>query len=435
MKDVNSTPRTSRTPQQKLGEIHGPNNAESPYQEVRSPVWLQEPKIQALIQVGKITTSLDTAQINMALDGALASLGLDREAESFEDLVHALETQGISVVDLADDEALEEQEDEQSDRKALEAEAEAAAGKITSSDPVRQYLQEIGQVALLTLAEEIALARRIEEGQVAAERLAGKEVLGQQEVRALQRIVEDGELARGHLIEANLRLVVSIAKKHTHRGVSFLDLVQEGNLGLMRAVEKYDYRKGFKFSTYATWWIRQSINRAIADQARTIRIPVHMVERMNKLARVLHGLRQELAREPKHDEIAEALRPEWTAEKVEEAIRLTREPISLDQPIGEEEDASYGDFIQDDAIESPMASADKALLQEALEQSLGRLTEREATVLRLRHGFVDGHEHTFGEVGAQFNVSRERIRQIELTALRKLKYHETRQRKLRDFLD
>jgi RNA polymerase primary sigma factor len=299
---------------------------------------------------------------------------------------------------------------------------------------VRQYLQEIGRVALLKLEEEISLARRIEEGEAAAERLT-QGALSERAGRGFKRVAEEGERARQELIEANLRLVVSIAKKYTHRGMSFLDLIQEGNLGLIRAVQKFEYRRRYKFSTYATWWIRQAINRAIADQSRTIRIPVHMVETVNKLSRASRDLHQELAREPSFDEISEVMGPAWNADKVEEVLLLTREPISLETPVGDEKETSYGDFIPDDCIESPLDSASKTLLNEALARALEKLSEREATVLKLRKGLVDGREHTLEEVGKHFGVTRERIRQIENKALRKLKYHETRNHKLRDFLD
>lgn len=273
------------------------------------------------------------------------------------------------------------------------------------SDPVRMYLREIGKIPLLTPEEEVELAKRVEEG--------------------------DPE-AKAKLIEANLRLVVSIAKKYIGRGMLFLDLIQEGNLGLIRAVEKFDYRKGFKFSTYATWWIRQAITRAIADQARTIRIPVHMVETINKLIRVSRQLVQQLGREPTAEEIAAEMG--IAPEKVEEIHRIAQEPVSLETPIGEEEDSELGDFLEDKDIPSPEEAAAQQLLREQLEEMLEELTDREREVLRLRFGLEDGHPYTLEEVGSRFGVTRERIRQIEAKALRKLR-HPSRSKKLRDYLD
>ena len=304
---------------------------------------------------------------------------------------------------------------------------------VGTADSVRQYLQEIGRVPLLKLEEEVSLARLIEEGQTAALDLS--EVgLSERAKRSLGRIAEEGGLARQRLIEANLRLVVSIAKRYSYRGLSFLDLIQEGNQGLIRAVEKFEYRRGFKFSTYATWWIRQAINRAIADQGRTIRLPVHMGEQVNKLNRVNRELAQELLREPTAEEVAATMGPDWTPDKIAEVRDLTRLPIPLENPVGDEGDAVYGDFIADDAP-SALDLASSVLLGEGLERALAKLTDREALVLKLRKGFVGGRERTLEEVGAQFGVTRERIRQIENKAIRKLKYHESRNRLLRDFLE
>jgi len=406
--------------------------------------WLQAEGIAKLIVRGQEAGSLDTEEISDAFRKAVEAQGLEPEDQSFEDLIEVLEGKGIVIADLADDEIIDEEEvdeDEElgrdDEREELEARAEAMAdARVKTNDPVRQYLQEIGRVKLLTLEEEIDLARRIEQGEAAKKQLEEQDdSLDERGHRRLKRVVEDGELARKHLIEANLRLVVSIAKKYNGRGMSFLDLIQEGNQGLIRAVEKFEYRRRYKFSTYATWWIRQAINRAIADQSRTIRIPVHMVETINKLTRAARRLQQELSREPTFEEIADAMGPEWTAEKVEEAFKLTREPFSLETPIGDEEDSFYGDFIPDDNVESPVDQASKIILSEELEEALGKLNEREAMVLKLRKGLVDGREHTLEEVGSHFGVTRERIRQIENKALRKLKYHESRTRKLRDFLD
>ncbi len=410
--------------------------------------WLQSPVISALVAHGlEAGGQLDTEEISDAFRRAVEEAGLDVEQESFEELMGHLEARGVAVADLADDELiddedldddeLEEESDDEMDREELEARAEAMAdARPKTNDPVRQYLQEIGRVKLLTLDEEIDLARRIEDGEASRAILAEWNNDGEERQRRRhQRIVEDGDLARKHLIEANLRLVVSIAKKYNGRGMSFLDLIQEGNQGLIRAVEKFEYRRRYKFSTYATWWIRQAINRAIADQSRTIRIPVHMVETINKLTRASRRLQQELSREPTFAEIADAMGPDWNAEKVEEAFKLTREPFSLETPIGDEEDSFYGDFIPDENIESPVDEASKNILSEELDEALNKLNEREAMVLKLRKGLVDGREHTLEEVGSHFGVTRERIRQIENKALRKLKYHESRTRKLRDFLD
>jgi len=411
------------------------------------PAWLDTDPIRKLIARGSEEGSLDSEEIAAAFAKAIEALGLDSDDQNFEELMERLEKRGIAIADLAEDEVIDEDDvdelegdDDEEDPdgiEALEARAEAMAdARVRTNDPVRQYLQEIGRVKLLTLEEEISLARRIEEGEAARDRLDEEDgEFAQRERRRLQRIVEDGDLARQHLIEANLRLVVSIAKKYNGRGMSFLDLIQEGNQGLIRAVEKFEYRRRYKFSTYATWWIRQAINRAIADQSRTIRIPVHMVETINKLTRASRRLQQELSREPSYEEIADAMGPEWNAEKVEEAFKLTREPFSLETPIGDEEDSFYGDFIPDEQIESPVDEASKIILSEELDEALGKLNEREAQVLKMRKGLVDGREHTLEEVGQFFGVTRERIRQIENKALRKLKYHESRTRKLRDFLE
>ena len=404
-----------------------------------APAWLETAPIQNLIASGQASGTLNTEEISAAFNSALAALELDGENE-FEDLMKVLEAKGVTIADLADDEILNDEdlddprEGDEESREEMEARAEEMAGpRLSTQDPVRQYLHEIGRVKLLTLEEEISLARRIEEGEAAIERL--EEALEGRASRSLQRVVEDGEWARQGLIEANLRLVVSIAKKYTGRGLSFLDLIQEGNQGLIRAVEKFEYRRRYKFSTYATWWIRQAINRAIADQARTIRIPVHMVETINKLARTARQLQQELSREAAYEEIADAMGPGWSAEKVEEVFKVSQEPVSLETPIGDEKDSFYGDFIPDDNIESPVDQASKTLLGEELDKALGKLTDRESMVLKMRKGLVDGREHTLEEVGEHFGVTRERIRQIENKALRKLKYHESRTRKLRDFLD
>ena len=305
-----------------------------------------------------------------------------------------------------------------------------------TGDPVRMYLKEIGKVPLLTAAQEVDLAMKIEAGLEAGKRLedafSSGTTLDRADKRRLSRIEQVGIDAKEQLVEANLRLVVSIAKRYVGRGMLFLDLIQEGNLGLIRAVEKFDYVKGFKFSTYATWWIRQAITRAIADQARTIRIPVHMVETINKLIRVQRGLLQELGREPSPEEIGEQM--EMTADRVREILKISQEPVSLETPIGEEEDSQLGDFIEDGEAVVPPDAASFSMLQEQLSKVLDGLAERERKVIELRFGLVDGHPRTLEEVGREFGVTRERIRQIESKTLCKLR-HPSRSSKLKDYLE
>jgi RNA polymerase primary sigma factor len=310
------------------------------------------------------------------------------------------------------------------------------------ADPVRFYLKEIGKVPLLSAEEEVALAQRIEAGAAAEMHLADRsavleeggqpEPLSDSEHRELVRLAQDGELAKSKLIEANLRLVVSIAKRYRNRNLAFLDLIQEGNLGLMRAVEKFDYTKGFKFSTYATWWIRQAITRAIADQARTIRIPVHMVETINKVVRVQRQLLQELGREPSVEEVAD--RSEMTVSRVREILRLNQDTVSLEQPMGDEDGFSLSDVIEDADAEVPADAAARAMLNAAVKEALSQLSDREQKVVRLRFGLDDGHMRTLEEVGKEFGVTRERIRQIEAKTLAKLR-HPIRSQRLRDYLE
>jgi RNA polymerase primary sigma factor len=312
-----------------------------------------------------------------------------------------------------------------------------------SFDPVRMYLKEIGKVPLLTAEQEVMLAKRIEAGMFADEKLNppvtdedGNPIepadISDNQRASLHAVQRDGELARRQLTEANLRLVVSIAKRYVGRGMALLDLIQEGNLGLIRAVEKFDYTKGFKFSTYATWWIRQAITRSIADQARTIRIPVHMVETMNKVLRVQRQMLQELGREPTVEEIA--LKVEMTPDKVREIQRIAQEPVSLETPVGEEDDSLLGDFVEDPNVIAPATAAARALLSEAIEEALQELNDRERAVVRLRFGLDDGQIRTLEEVGKEFGVTRERIRQIESKTLAKLR-HPTRSQRLRDYLE
>ena len=317
---------------------------------------------------------------------------------------------------------------------------------ISTEDPVKMYLKEIGKVPLLTADEEIELAKRMEAGDAAIanideakakyeeieDKKSKKATKLAKDIAAMQKDIDDGEAAKKRLAEANLRLVVSIAKRYVGRGMLFLDLIQEGNLGLIKAVEKFDYTKGYKFSTYATWWIRQAITRAIADQARTIRIPVHMVETINKLIRVSRQLLQEKGREPMPEEIAEEMN--IPVERVREILKISQEPVSLETPIGEEEDSHLGDFIQDDNVPAPADAATATLLREQLNKVLDTLAEREQKVLRLRFGLDDGKARTLEEVGKEFNVTRERIRQIEAKALRKLR-HPSRSKQLKDYLE
>ncbi len=321
-------------------------------------------------------------------------------------------------------------------RSSVRKRNEAANVTMLTGDPVRMYLKEIGKVPLLTAAEEIDLAMKIEAGVAATAELDKAEEEGREldrrEKRRLGRVEQVGLDAKQQLIEANLRLVVSIAKRYVGRGMLFLDLIQEGNLGLIRAVEKFDYTKGFKFSTYATWWIRQAITRAIADQARTIRIPVHMVETINKLVRIQRQLLQELGREPTPEEIGKEMG--LPAERVREIQKISQEPVSLETPIGEEEDSQLGDFIEDDAAVVPPDAASFSMLQEQLSKVLDGLAERERKVISLRFGLEDGHPRTLEEVGREFGVTRERIRQIESKTLAKLR-HPSRSSKLKDYLE
>jgi RNA polymerase primary sigma factor len=323
------------------------------------------------------------------------------------------------------------------DVASLRARDERAGGP--SSDPVRMYLKEIGKVPLLTGAQEVRLAKRIEAGLEAVHRIVQLEdqygdcsLVPDAELLPLEARVHDGFHAKRQLIEANLRLVVSIAKRYLGRGLLFLDLIQEGNLGLIRAVEKFDYTKGFKFSTYATWWIRQAITRAIADQARTIRIPVHMVETINKVLRVQRQMLQELGREPSVEELADKV--QMTPARVREIQRIAQEPVSLETPVGEEDDSHLGDFIEDQQAVAPAEAAARALLNEAVGEALDELTDRERQVVRLRFGLEDGQARTLEEVGKEFGVTRERIRQIEAKTLAKLR-HPIRSQRLRDYLD
>lgn len=332
--------------------------------------------------------------------------------------------------DLSDDMDDDENSIDDSISQLEQSFANASHAKI--NDPVKMYLKEIGQIPLLDPKEEPIIAKRIQDGAEAKEKLGSDPNLDEAEKKALDRKIDDGEQAKQLLISSNLRLVVSIAKKYVGRGMLFLDLIQEGNCGLIKAVEKFDYTKGFKFSTYATWWIRQSITRAIADQARTIRIPVHMVETINKLTRIQRQLVQDLGRDPLPEEIAEKMEG-ISAEKVREIQKIALDPVSLETPIGEEDDSHLGDFIEDKDTLSPDDYTNNQLLKDEINAVLQGLTEREEKVLRLRFGLLDGRTRTLEEVGKEFNVTRERIRQIEAKALRKLK-HPNRSKRLKDFV-
>ncbi len=369
------------------------------------PVTLEE-SIKKLIERGKKRGSLTYEEINAVFDNVD-----DVDPERIDAVFEEIAANSIEVV--------EEQKEE---KAAVEegADSDALPAGLSLDDPVRMYLKEIGRVPLLSMEEEKELAMAIEAGELEA----------QKNGQSQTRVTEHGFEAKRKLTEANLRLVVSIAKKYVGRGMLFLDLIQEGNLGLIRAVEKFDYRKGYKFSTYATWWIRQAITRALADQARTIRIPVHMVETINRLIKISRQLLQELGRDPTVEEIAHEMG--LTPEKVREVIKISQEPISLETPIGEEEDSHLGDFIEDQEAIAPAEAASVMLLKEKMQDVLKNLTDRERKVLVLRFGLEDGHQRTLEEVGQEFGVTRERIRQIEAKALRKLR-HPSRGKALKDY--
>ena len=403
-------------------------------------------RIKDLIKLGKTKKKiLEIAEIEEKFRD------MELDSERMEYIFDALEGSGIDVLRISGDD-----DDDVDDEIILAAEEEAVEVEkidlsvpegVSTEDPVRMYLKEIGKVSLLTADEEVELAQKMEFGLTAEEETeeleeelfdlddeadAARIAEINNRIAELDKDIKVGDVAKKKLAEANLRLVVSIAKRYVGRGMLFLDLIQEGNLGLIKAVEKFDYRKGYKFSTYATWWIRQAITRAIADQARTIRIPVHMVETINKLIRVSRQLLQELGREPTPEEIAKEMN--IPVERVREILKISQEPVSLETPIGEEEDSHLGDFIQDDNVPVPADAAAFTLLKEQLGEVLGTLTDREQKVLVLRFGLEDGRARTLEEVGKEFNVTRERIRQIEAKALRKLR-HPSRSRKLKDYLE
>jgi len=431
---------------------------------------LELPAVQTLVKMGKAKGNLTEEEIQ----GALSDI--DLSDEQFDNVYGLFGKSGIAIIEdtvhvpgvdaesdvLGPDADIHESHDGEHIAEDIPADVDAVAAAVDvpaekaavkakrkpkrrtdassvaplTSDPVRMYLKEIGKVSLLTARQEVDLAKKIEAGLAAAATVEEAEengvVLEKAEIRRLERIEQIGLNAKKQLVEANLRLVVSIAKRYVGRGMLFLDLIQEGNLGLIRAVEKFDYSKGFKFSTYATWWIRQAITRAIADQARTIRIPVHMVETINKLIRVQRQLLQELGREPLPEEIGEKM--EMTADRVREILKISQEPVSLETPIGEEEDSQLGDFIEDSEAVVPPEAASFSMLQEQLGKVLDSLSERERKVIELRFGLDDGHPRTLEEVGREFGVTRERIRQIESKTLCKLR-HPSRSSRLKDYLE
>ncbi|MCI9026997.1 MAG: RNA polymerase sigma factor RpoD [Lawsonibacter sp.] len=392
-------------------------------------------KLGELIERGKKKGNLSSSELLDVLeDMELGTEQMDKIYDTLENL--GIDTVGEDYIpDLADTvEPPVEEMEEISEEEIVDP--NALMDTFGTDDPVRMYLKEIGKVNLLTSEEEVELAQAMTAGNEAQAQLnelkeAGEEIPEELRIE-LEKTIKKGERARQRLAEANLRLVVSIAKRYVGRGMQFLDLIQEGNLGLIKAVEKFDYVKGFKFSTYATWWIRQAITRAIADQARTIRIPVHMVETINKVIRVSRQLLQELGHDPSAEEIAEEMN--MPAERVREIMKIAQEPVSLETPIGEEEDSHLGDFIPDEDASEPAEAASFTLLKEQLVEVLSTLTPREEKVLKLRFGIEDGRTRTLEEVGKEFNVTRERIRQIEAKALRKLR-HPSRSKKLKDFLN
>ena len=400
-------------------------------------------KIAELLDRGRKKGKLSSSELMEALEDlelegeqldklydTFESLGIDTAGEYYPDLEPLAELEDLTDLDQDAPPPADQLEDIPPEEIV---DPNALGDTFGIDDPVRMYLKEIGKVNLLSSEEEVSLAQAMSAGMAAEEQLQelGDE-LSEEDAAALKQIIKEGEKAKQRLAEANLRLVVSIAKRYVGRGMHFLDLIQEGNLGLIKAVEKFDYTKGYKFSTYATWWIRQAITRAIADQARTIRIPVHMVETINKVIRVSRQLLQELGHDPSPEEISAEMGMQ--VEKVREILKIAQEPVSLETPIGEEEDSHLGDFIPDEDASEPSEAASYTLLKEQLVEVLGTLTKREEKVLRLRFGIEDGRTRTLEEVGREFNVTRERIRQIEAKALRKLR-HPSRSKKLKDFLN
>ncbi len=390
----------------------------------------EHPAIQQLVEVGKQKNFVTYDDILRFFPEA------ERDIEQLDEAHAALQAAGVEVVDTVDGDDASEDELEETEAE-VETDSINDLGQddtylsaIDADDTIGLYLKEIGRVPLLTAAEEVSLAKRMEKAKFARERLAKGGLLPKKRAE-LQAVVEDGMAAREHLITANSRLVISVAKKYIGRGVPFLDLIQEGNIGLIRAAKKFDYHRGHKFSTYATWWIRQAVTRAIADQGRTIRVPVHMGDQINKMLRVSHQLTQDLGREPTTDELGDAL--SVTAKKVESIIQIARRPLSLETPTDEEEDSVLGDFIQDEDSPEPVEIATHNLLREQIAEVLNGLPPREVRILQLRYGLLDGESYTLEEVGKKMGVTRERVRQIEAQALSRLR-HPIHRRKLRDYL-
>ena len=397
-------------------ESKTPADAVSENGQPAAPAISREAAVKALIEKGKKRGSLTYDEI-----AAVSAAYDEDDPEKGNELVEEIMGQGIEITELPD--AGEQEKDEPEAVEEAPEDLSLVPG-VALDDPVRMYLKEIGRVPLLAMAQEQELAKTIELAELEIERAK------HEGVQPNVTIVDAGDAAKRDLTEANLRLVVSIAKKYVGRGMQFLDLIQEGNLGLIRAVEKFEYRKGYKFSTYATWWIRQAITRALADQARTIRIPVHMVETINRLVKISRQLLQELGRDPSVEEIAKEM--ELSPDKVREVMKIAQEPISLETPIGEEEDSHLGDFIEDPEAVAPAEAASVTMLKQKMGDVLRNLTERERKVLVLRFGLEDGHQRTLEEVGQEFGVTRERIRQIEAKALRKLR-HPSRGKALKDY--
>ena len=439
-KEMNEHDQEKQVLTEEKQEQSPPIDATTSQKEEETADLLMEPgetPVEYLLRTGKDSGSITYDEILAALPEVESNM------ELLEDIFLTLFDHGIEVRDMKEEGAnvrqgipdMDESEEEVEEKKRTQKATDAAAQSIDISqiemdDSISLYLKEIGRVPLLTAAEEVELAKRMERGNLAKARLE-EGVEDPIEKEYLLWVVRDGERAQEHLIKANSRLVVSVAKKYVGRGVPFLDLIQEGNIGLIRAVNKFDYRRGYKFSTYATWWIRQAVTRAIADQGRTIRVPVHMYEQINRLTRTSRQLVQELGREPTTEEIAEALGV--SPKKVEQVIRVSQRPLSLEMPVGEEEDSYLGDFIPDEDAQSPTDEASRQLLREVIDEIFASLSPREVRILQLRFGLVDGYNYTLEEVGRKFGVTRERIRQIEAQALGRLR-HPSRSRKLRDYL-